>query len=73
MLAASIVMMVSCAAMALYARVLAIVAKPVRLGRLGSFRKLYLIQNGEMLIPRSTGIRRSRRTIVEVKPNTTLN
>jgi hypothetical protein len=74
MLAASIVMMASCAGMALYARMLAVVARPPRLGRLGSVKKLHFSQKCARLIHRSTEIgRRGARTTVEVKPNTTLN
>jgi hypothetical protein len=74
MLAASIVLMVSCAGMALYARMLAVVAKPVTLDRFGSFKKLHHSQKCARIIHRSVEIRRRRaRTIVEVKPNTTLN
>jgi hypothetical protein len=74
MLAASIVMMVSCAGMALYVRMLAVVAKPARLGRLGSFKKLHLRQKCARLIHRSTCILwGATRKIVKLEPNTTLN
>jgi hypothetical protein len=75
MLAASIVMMLSNAGMALYLRILAVFTKASRLGLPGSFKKLHLNKkSGRRLALRSTGIRRRKaRTIVELKSNTTFH